>query len=95
MRFTDRLSMAQRIVVVVALGFAFGVIGKYLDSLDHTGLTGWYAYAPLSRSIEPPGAGLAGWLRLLVWFVLIGLWAVAAARVLRPAPAEPPAAGQP
>jgi hypothetical protein len=82
-------------VVVVALGLAFGVIGNYLDSLDHTGLTGWYAYAPLSRPIELPGAGLTGWERLLIWLVLIGLWAVAAARVLRPAPVEPPAAGQP
>ncbi len=95
MRFTDRLSMAQRIVTVVALGLALAAIGSYLDSLDYTGLTGWYAYAPLSRSIEPPGTGLAGWERLLIWLVLIGLWAVAAARVLRPAPAEPPAAGQP
>jgi hypothetical protein len=45
MRFTDRLSLAQRIVVVVALGLAFGVLGDYLDSLGNPGLTGWYAYA--------------------------------------------------
>jgi hypothetical protein len=95
MRFTDRLSMAQRIVVVVALGLALAAIGSYLDSLGYTGLTGWYGYAPLTRSLELPGSGLPGWLQLLAWFVLIGLWALAAIRVLRPAPAEPPAADQP
>lgn len=95
MRFTDRLSLAQRIVVVVALGLAFGVLGDYLDSLGNPGLTGWYAYAPLTRSVLLPGTGLPGWLRLLIWLVLIGLWAVAATRVLRPAPPEPPVTGQP
>ena len=95
MRFTDRLSMAQRIVLVVALGLAFGVLGNYLDSLGNTGVTGWTGYAPLTRGLVLPGTGLAGWLRLLIWLVLIGLWAVAAARVLRPAPDEPPATGQP
>lgn len=95
MRFTDRLSMAQRIVLVVALGLAFGVLGNYLDSLGNTGRTGWYAYAPLTRSVLLPGTGLPGWLRLLIWLVLIGLWAVAAAWVLRPARPDPPVTGQP
>lgn len=95
MRFTDRLSLAQRIVAVVALGFAFAVIGSYLDSLGTTPFTGWTGYAPLNGSPLLVHTGLAGWERLLIWLVLIGLWAVAAARVLRPVPAEPPAAGQP
>ncbi len=95
MRLTDRLSLAQRIVVVVALALAFGVLGNYLDSLGNTGVTGWTGYAPLTRSGFLPGTGPPGWLYLLIWLVLIGLWAVAAARVLRPAPEEPPATGQP
>jgi hypothetical protein len=95
MRFTDRLSLAQRIVVVVALGLALAVIGSYLDSLGTTPFTGWTGYAPLSGAPLLVHTGLAGWERLLIWLVLIGLWAVAAARVLRPAPAEPPATGQP
>jgi hypothetical protein len=49
----------------------------------------------LTRSVLLPGTGLPGWLRLLIWLVLIGLWAVAATRVLRPAPPEPPVTGQP
>jgi heme/copper-type cytochrome/quinol oxidase subunit 1 len=95
MRLTDRLSMAQRIVVVVALGLAFGAIGSYLDSFGNVGVTGWYAYAPLARSGFLPGTGLANWLRLLIWLVLIGLWAVAAIRVLRPAPPAPRVTGRP
>lgn len=95
MRFTDRLSLAQRIVSVVALGFAVAVIGSYLDSLGTTPFSGWTGYAPLNVSPLLVHTGLPGWLRLLIWLVLIGLWAVAAIRVLRPVPEEPPAAGQP
>jgi hypothetical protein len=95
MRFTDRLSLAQRIVVVVALGFAFAAIGSFLDNLGTTLGTGWIGYAPLSRAPFLWDAGLPDWLQLLLWFVLIGLWALAAIRVLRPVPEEPPAAGQP
>ena len=95
MRFTDRLTMAQRIVAVVALGFALAVLGSYLDSLGTTPFTGWIGYAPLNGSPLLVHTGLPGWLRLLIWLVLIGGWAVAAIRVLRPAPAEPPATSQP
>jgi hypothetical protein len=95
MRFTDRLSTAQRIVVVVAMGLAFGAIGSYLDSLGNTPFTGWTGYAPLNGSPLLVHTGLADWLRLLIWLALIGLWAVAATRVFRPVPAEPPATGQP
>jgi heme/copper-type cytochrome/quinol oxidase subunit 1 len=91
MRFTDRLTMAQRIVVVVALGLALGAIGIYLDSFGDMGVTGWTGYAPL----QLPNTGLANWLRLLIWLVLVGLWAAGAIRVLRPVPAEPAATGQP
>jgi len=95
MRLTDRLSLAQRIVTVVALGAAFAVIGSYLDSLGTTPFTGWTGYAPLNGSPLLVHAGLPGWLRLLSWLALIGLWAVAAIRVLRPAPAEPASPAQP
>ena len=95
MRFTDRLTMAQRIVVVVALGLALGTIGSYLDSLGNTPFTGWTGYAPLNGSPLLVHTGLAAWLRLLIWLVLIGLWAAAATQVFRPVPAEPPAPGRP
>lgn len=49
---------------------------------------GWYAYAPLSQAVYPPRTGLAGWLCLIIWLVLIGLWAVVSVRLLRPSAQE-------
>lgn len=89
MRSTDRLSQPQRIVVVIALGLACGAAGIYLVNLGSTG-SGWYAYAPLTQSINPPHPGLAGWLRLIIWLALISLWALVSIRVLRPSPQGPP-----
>jgi heme/copper-type cytochrome/quinol oxidase subunit 1 len=89
MRLTDRLSQPQRIVVVIALGMAFGAAGIYLASLGNTAGFGWYAYAPLSQAVYPPRTGVAGWLRLLIWLALIVLWALVSIRVLRPSPEEP------
>jgi hypothetical protein len=31
-----------------------------------------------------------GWLRLLIWLALIGLWALLSVRVLRPSPEQAP-----
>jgi heme/copper-type cytochrome/quinol oxidase subunit 1 len=90
MRLTDRLSQPQRIVVVIALGMALGAAGIYLASLGNTAGFGWYAYAPLSQSFYPPRTGLAGWLRLIIWVALIGLWALVSIRVLRPSREAPP-----
>jgi heme/copper-type cytochrome/quinol oxidase subunit 1 len=89
MRLTDRLGKAQRIVVVIALGVAFGAVGSYLVSLGNTVRGGWYAYAPLTQAVYPPRAGLAGWLRLIIWLVLIGLWTVLSVRLLRSSPQAP------
>ena len=90
MRFTDRLGQAQRIVIVIALGAAFGAVGSYLVNLGNAARFGWYAYAPLSQEVYSPRTGLAGWLRLIIWLALIGLWARASVRVLRPSQEEAP-----
>jgi len=85
MRWIDRLGMAQRVVVVVALGLALGMVGSYLTSLGTR--TGWYAYAPLSRQVfQPTGVGEPGWLRLLIWLAMISVWALTSLRVLRQPP---------
>jgi hypothetical protein len=90
MRLADRLSKAQRIVVVIALGMAFGTAGSYLVNLGNTVRAGWYAYAPLTQAVYPPRTALAGWLRLLIWLALIALWALMSVRLLRPSPQRPP-----
>jgi heme/copper-type cytochrome/quinol oxidase subunit 1 len=82
MRWTDKLNTAQRVVVVVALGFVLGIVGSYLTNLGSR--SGWYAYAPLSGQVfQPSGIGEPGWLRLIIWLAAITLWAFASVRVLR------------
>lgn len=82
MRWMDRLSMAQRVVVVVALGLALGLVASYLTGLGTR--TGWYAYAPLAGQLfQPQGIGEPGWLRLIIWLAAISLWALTSVRLLR------------
>jgi heme/copper-type cytochrome/quinol oxidase subunit 1 len=85
MRRIGRLGRAQRVVVVVALGLALGIVASYLTSLGTR--TGWYAYAPLSGQVfEPKGIGEPGWLRLIIWLAAISVWALASLRVLQQSP---------
>jgi hypothetical protein len=94
MRITDRLSRPQQVIVVIALGLALGAAGSYLMSLGDGFQSGWYAYSPLTATLAAPGTGLPGWLRLIIWLILIGAWALASIRVLRPSPDQgAPAAG--
>jgi heme/copper-type cytochrome/quinol oxidase subunit 1 len=80
MSWIDRLNIGQRVVVVVTIGLALGVVANYLTGLGPGVRTGWYAYAPLSGQV-PPGLGEPGWLRLVIWLAAIGLWAVTSLRV--------------
>ena len=41
MGWIDRLGTAQRVVIVIALGLALGILASYLTSLGTR--TGWYA----------------------------------------------------
>ena len=87
MRWIDRLNMAQRVVVVIALGLALGIVASYLTGAGVAGVrTGWYAYAPLSGQLQAPGIGEAGWLRLMIWLAAISLWALTSLRVLSQSP---------
>lgn len=87
MRWIDRLSTAQRVVVVVALGLALGIVASYLNGLGTR--TGWYGYAPLSGQLfEPQGIGEPGWLRLIIWLAAISLWALTSVRMLRQSPGQ-------
>lgn len=83
MRWIDRLSTAQRVVVIIALGLALAIVASYVTSLGTR--AGWYAYAPLTgQTFPPPGSGEPGWLRVIIWLAAISLWAAASAAVLRP-----------
>ena len=90
MHLIDRLSRAQKIVIVVAFGIALETAGTYLVNLGNVPGFGWYAYSPLTQSVSSFHTGLTGWLRLIIWLLLIGLWALGSVWVLRPSPNEPP-----
>ena len=78
------LSKAQRIVLVVALGLALGALDSYLGTLGSgANFTAGGGFGPLGL-LSPDG--LKPWLRLIIWLALIGVWALASVRVLRPAP---------
>jgi hypothetical protein len=86
MGWIDRLNIAQRVVVVVTLGLALGIVANYLTGLGGLGVrSGWYAYAPLSGQVSA-GLGEPGWLRLVIWLAAIGLWALTSLRVLSQSP---------
>lgn len=83
MRLIDGLNTAQRVVIVVAIGIALAVAGRYLVSLGGGFHVGWTGYPVLPARIGAYGTGLPRWLRLIVWLVLTGIWAVASVVVLR------------
>jgi hypothetical protein len=80
------LGLAQRIILVVALALALGVLGRYLITLGHPSEFGWFSYAPLnSTSVIPRPPDLRAWARLLIWLGLIAVWALGSLLLLRPA----------
>ncbi len=85
MRWADGLSKSQRIVVVIALGLGLATLASYLVNLGSEVATGWYAYSPLTSGAGIAHTGLHRWLRVLIWLVLIGVWAAGSIWVLRPA----------
>lgn len=76
-----RINLPQRVVIVVGLGAAIYVFGLWAMTWGSPApfATGWTGYAPL----ESTAYGLQPWARLLVWLVLIAMWVVTSALVLR------------
>ena len=82
----SHLSLAQRIVIVIALGVTVAIVGTFVSGLGGSPTQfGWFGYAPLTRatlSLDQPD--LAPWEQLLVWIGLICLWAGSSLVLLRP-----------
>jgi hypothetical protein len=93
MRWIDGLSKSQRVVVVIALGLGIGTLGSYLVNLGSGLAFGWYAYSPLTSSALFAPRGLHAWLRVIIWLVLIGIWALGSIRVLQPSSGDAPELG--
>ena len=89
MRLAGRLTFAQRIILVIALGVALGAVGVFVVSLGSKGPDfGWFGYAPLTRSVVATPARLSGWEQLLVWLGLIIVWTAASLWLVKPQPSE-------
>jgi uncharacterized membrane protein YwaF len=73
--------------VVVALGFALYLVGRWLLETWEFGARGnfgWVAYAPLSHSFHLDQVRLVHpWVILLFWLLLLALWLVASLAILR------------
>ncbi len=96
MRWIDGLGKSQRVVAVIAFGLALETLGSYVVNLGSGLASGWYAYSPLTSGglfAAPAPIGLHGWLRLIIWLVLIGAWALGSIRVLRPSSGDAPSPG--
>ena len=77
-----RLNVAQRIVVVTALGFSLFFIGEWWMTVGRP--TGWVAFAPGSATFGPGVLeGLHPWVQLLIWLVLVAVWCVSSVLILR------------
>lgn len=61
------------------------VVGRWITSLGSPGhFTGWTGFAPLQNTAPLfPGAGLHAWARVLVWLILIAVWATVSLIVLK------------
>ena len=88
----SRLSLGQRVVLVIGLAAVLIVLADFLTAAET--LTGWTGYAPLSvssREFLVPG-GLPAYARLLVWLVAVAIWVAGSLPLMRSRSAAPAAA---
>ncbi len=76
--------------MVVGLGVGLYALGGWITTRGTLAASGWVAYAPLSETINSPAgiSGLHPWVRLLIWLLLIMVWVITSAFLLR-SPAGP------
>jgi hypothetical protein len=77
-----RLAMAQRVVIVIALGIVIFFFGEWITAV--TTFTGWVAYAPLSGATSAVHHRnlTFGWV-IWIWIGLTVAWAVLSTIVLQ------------
>ena len=79
-----RLNLAQRLVLVIGLGFGLAFFGEWV-TIQGTHSIGWVGYAPLSgATFTPLPGGLHEWVKLMIWLGLTIIWTSAALILLRP-----------
>ena len=87
MRVTGRLTQPQKIVVIIALALALGVVGNFLGSLRFATRFPGSAVSGVPvpyQSTLSVALGLPSWAHLLIWLALIAVWLLLSIRILRP-----------
>jgi len=75
-----RLSLGQRIVLVIGLAVALLAFGEWAKTWGTHYYTGWTGYSPI---YVPYVGGLQPWARLLIWLGLIAIWIFTSVALLR------------
>lgn len=79
-----RFNLAQRIVVVVALGFILLAVGQWVVASNYPGPDfGWVGYAPLTTTHYVFGSGLSTSETFLLWLGLAAVWTLLSLAILR------------
>jgi len=76
-----RLNRAQRVVVVVALGFALYILGAWMTSLGSHLPYGSATYTSFSTSNFV--GGFYPWIRFAIWMLLVAVWVSVSIPLLR------------
>ncbi len=71
----SRLTLAQRIVLVVAFAATLRLVGLFIESVGSTD-GGWFGYAPNSRALYLERGGIGSFASILVWLGLVVVWAL-------------------
>lgn len=90
MRWTDRLTLPQKIVLIIGLGLAFGAFADFLPILapTTTRFTGVLPQPAYQSTLTLHMPLVSGWLDPIVWLALIAAWALLSIRILRPVPEQ-------
>ena len=76
-----RLNRAQRVVVVVALGFVLYLLGTWITSLGSHLPYGSATFTNVSAANIV--GGLHPWVRFTIWMLLVGTWVGVSIPLLR------------
>jgi hypothetical protein len=82
MRLIGRLTKLQKTLAAVVLGLALTALGTYLMTLGGSPVYGPAGQFGLTLGPVRP-EWMKPWLRVVIWLVLAGAWALAAVGVLR------------
>ncbi len=86
------LNRAQQVVVSLGAAAALLALGRAAENAGNIRDCGWFAYAPMTTFPDPRFLYRHPGMRLLMWLVLIGVWAALSLWLFRTPARESPIA---